>query len=201
MVYRVCRGLCWAPLIALALGACQRAERVPGRPAPLDGAVAAAQGASLGAASGEDAASGAVSGAVSGAHTMAGDPGWRPVDETLPRVTFGGGVWRLEGEGVDDVSALAGRKLLLQAKMVLDDSVPQRRGFWVTPNHDGCVDRHEAQHRGHWIRVEVVDGPAVRVTDQLLLLEGTFADSDGRTRLEATRVWPLGMPVRPSDAR
>ncbi|MGM0577410.1 MAG: hypothetical protein ACQEXJ_16925 [Myxococcota bacterium] len=136
--------------------------------------------------------------------TAPGDRGWEPVDRSLPRLAHAGGLWRLGDEPLEYARGEArDREVLLEGKMVLDDSRPMRRAFWLAPHYDGCVDAHARFHRPHWIRVVLPDGDAVQVTDEDLQVQGRLAGEmeDGRLRFRATAVSPRDARLERSRAR
>ncbi len=93
--------------------------------------------------------------------------------------------------------------MVLEAKMVLDDSLPRRRSFWAAPHYDGCVDRHARRHAVHWVRVVLPEGESVQVTDHRLFIQGVLAapGEDGRLRFNAVSVQRQGAAVDQGGAR
>ena len=130
--------------------------------------------------------------------------GYRAVNLSLPRLHHEGGLWHLDDRPLEYVPPEDRREeVVLQAKMVLDDSLPRRQRFWAAPHFDGCVDKHERRHRGHWVRVILPPGQSVQVTDQRLYIQGRLAASgpDGRMTFDAVAVQPQRSVVDPRLSR
>lgn len=117
--------------------------------------------------------------------------GYRPVDLTLKRLHHEGGLWHLGASPLEYVEGKDRQaEVVLEAKMVLDDSLPRRNRFWAAPHYDGCVDKHERLHKVHWVRVELPEGESVQVSDKRLYIQGRVGRTgdDGRVTFEATAV-------------
>lgn len=126
--------------------------------------------------------------------------GYGVVDLSLPRLRHEGGIWRTDGGPVPmSKTGAGGKRVLLEGKMILDDSLPRRRTFWVAPHYDGCVDKHERLHRPHWVEVTLPEGQSVQVSDQPLYIEGV-ARRAGSERLTFDAVTvQLQAAVIPTD--
>lgn len=131
--------------------------------------------------------------------------GFRPVDLELPRLHHEGGLWHLGFAPLGHVDGKdRTRQVVLEGKMVLDDSSPRRRRFWVAPHYDGCIDRHEKQHRPHWIEVQLPEGESIQVTDRRLFVQGRLAGGkteDGQLRFEGVAVQLQRAALRTGDRR
>lgn len=122
------------------------------------------------------------------------DPGFRPVDADLPRLSHEETGWQLEGEPVD-IASLAGKRVVLLGKMILGDPSPYRNRFQLGPHYHGCVDPLADVHRVHVVDVQLPEGESVYVTDHRLEVEGVLevpptapGETTPRLAMRASRV-------------
>lgn len=132
------------------------------------------------------------------------DPGYVLVDRTLPRLRFQGQWFRRVGDGEPEAVSLrelAGQRVILEGKMLLEDTEPYPDRFLLGPAYPGCAhpDLHELEKAV--IDVSLPTGRRVMVTDRLLWVEGTLepsAEAGIAMRLVDARVQRLSA-MRPED--
>lgn len=133
------------------------------------------------------------------------DPGYVMVDPALPRLRFQGQWFSRTGAGepelVPSIQELAGRRVVLEGKMMLEDTEPYPSAFLLGPAYPGCAHPDFRELERAVIDVSLPQGGRVLVTDRLLRVEGVLAPSSEKgivMRLVDARVQRLAA-MRPED--